>query len=293
MNQKKGSALAEWLFVSLQYLLPQHGLSRIVHWLMRVRTPMVKNLLIRWFVGQYKVDMSEARRRRTDDYACFNDFFTRALNEEARPVAFGTDNLVSPVDGKVSELGGIDDQRILQAKGSSYTVTQLLGGDEDLARQFHGGEFATLYLAPSNYHRIHMPVSGKLKAMTYIPGRLFSVNEATVRGVPALFSRNERVVCSFDTDHGPMVMVLVGAIFVGSIETVWAGEITPGGPDALTRSDYGDDKPIRLVQGEEMGRFNMGSTVILLMPGGKCHWQENLAAGAPICMGQLLATTGE
>ena len=266
MNQKKVSALAEWLFVSLQYLLPQHGLSRIVHWLMRVQTPAVKNLLIRWFIGQYKVEMKEARRRRADDYASFNDFFTRALNEDARPVAFGVNNLVSPVDGKVSELGGINGQRILQAKGSTYSVTQLLGGDEDLARQFHGGEFATLYLAPSNYHRIHMPVSGVLKSMTYIPGRLFSVNEATVRGVPGLFARNERVVCSFDTDHGPMVMVLVGAIFVGSIETVWAGEITPGGPADITHSDYQGEQSVRLVQGEEMGRFNMGSTVILLFP---------------------------
>jgi len=293
MNQKKGSALAEWLFVSLQYLLPQHSLSRIVHWLMRVQTPVVKNLLIRWFVGQYKVELGEARRRRTDDYVSFNDFFTRALAEEARPVAFGAHNLVSPVDGKVSELGDIDGQRILQAKGSSYTVTQLLGGDEDLARQFHGGEFATLYLAPSNYHRIHMPLSGKLKSMTYIPGKLFSVNEATVRGVPGLFARNERVVCTFDTEHGPMVMVLVGALFVGSIETVWAGEITPGGATALTHSDYRNEKPVRLVQGEEMGRFNMGSTVILLMPRGRCHWREKLAAGTLIRMGQLLATTGE
>ncbi len=293
MNQKKVSALAEWLFVSLQYLLPQHGLSRIVHWLMRVQTPAVKNLLIRWFIGQYKVEMKEARRRRADDYASFNDFFTRALNEDARPVAFGVNNLVSPVDGKVSELGGINGQRILQAKGSTYSVTQLLGGDEDLARQFHGGEFATLYLAPSNYHRIHMPVSGVLKSMTYIPGRLFSVNEATVRGVPGLFARNERVVCSFDTDHGPMVMVLVGAIFVGSIETVWAGEITPGGPTDITHSDYQGEQSVRLVQGEEMGRFNMGSTVILLMPRGKCNWRETLAAGTPIRMGQVLASTGE
>lgn len=293
MNQKKGSAVAEWLFVSMQYLLPQHGLSRIVHWLMRVRTPVVKNLLIRWFIGQYKVEMSDAKRRRADDFACFNDFFTRALNEEARPVAFGTHNLASPVDGKISQLGYIDDQRILQAKGSSYTVARLLGGDEDLAKQFYGGEFATLYLTPSDYHRIHMPVSGKLKSMTYIPGRLFSVNEATVRGVPGLFSRNERVVCTFDTEHGPMVMVLVGAIFVGSIETVWAGEITPGGPGEITRSDYEDETPIRLVQGEEMGRFNMGSTVILLMPRGTYQWQKKLAAGTRICMGQLLATAGE
>ena len=293
MNQKKVSALAEWLFVSLQYLLPQHGLARIIHWLMRVQTPAVKNLLIRWFIGQYKVEMKEAKRRRADDYASFNDFFTRALNEDARPVAFGVNNLVSPVDGKISELGDIDGQRILQAKGSTYSVTQLLGGDEDLARQFQGGEFATLYLAPSNYHRIHMPMSGVLKSMTYIPGRLFSVNEATVRGVPGLFARNERVVCSFDTDHGPMVMVLVGAIFVGSIETVWAGEITPGGATDITRSDYQGDQSIRLVQGEEMGRFNMGSTVILLMPQGKCNWRETLTAGTPIRMGQVLASTGE
>jgi phosphatidylserine decarboxylase len=293
MNQKKVSALGEWLFVSLQYLLPQHGLSRIVHWLMRVQTPVFKNLLIRWFIGQFKVEMDDATRRRADDYRSFNDFFTRALNQDARPVAFGVDNLVSPVDGRVSQLGVIDGRRILQAKGNTYTIDQLLGGDDALASQFQGGAFATLYLAPFNYHRIHMPLSGKLKSMTYIPGKLFSVSEATVRGVPGLFARNERVVCAFETDHGPMVMVLVGALFVGSIETVWAGEITPGGPTGITRSDYRGEKSIRLVQGEEMGRFNMGSTVILLMPKGKCKWLATLAAGKPICMGELLASVGE
>jgi phosphatidylserine decarboxylase len=293
MTKEKISAFGEWLFVSMQYLLPQHALSRIIHRVMRIEIPGIKNLLIRWFVGQFKVDLSEAQRTRPEDYASFNDFFTRSLDEDARSVVFGTHNLVSPVDGKVSELGDIHGDRILQAKGTSYTVGELLGGDQELANEFLGGEFATLYLAPANYHRIHMPLTGKLHTMTYIPGKLFSVNEATVRGVPGLFARNERVVCNFETEHGPMVMVLVGAIFVGSIETVWAGEITPGGPDTLTRTSYQTDKPIRLVQGEEMGRFNMGSTVILLMPKGKCDWLDNLQAGSPIQMGELLATIGK
>lgn len=293
MSQKTISAIGEWLFVSLQYLLPQHGLSRIIHRVMRIEIPGIKNMLIRWFVGQFRVDLSEAQRTEPEDYSSFNDFFTRSLDEDARPIAFGARHLVSPVDGTVSELGDIHGDRILQAKGTTYTVSELLGGDRELAREFQGGEFATLYLAPSNYHRIHMPLTGNLQTMTYIPGRLFSVNEATVRGVPGLFARNERVVCTFDTEHGPMVMVLVGAIFVGSIETVWAGEITPGGPDTLTRTHYQGNKPVRLVQGEEMGRFNMGSTVILLMPRGKCDWLDTVQAGSPIQMGQLLATTGK
>jgi phosphatidylserine decarboxylase len=290
MNQRKSAAVLEWLFVSLQYLLPQHTLSRAVHWLMRLELRPLKNSLIRWFVGRYQIDLNEYKGRRADDYKSFNDFFTRALDDDARPIAFGQDKLVSPVDGTVSQMGEIHGQSILQAKGSHYTVAKLLGGDADLAREFEGGEFATLYLAPSNYHRIHMPVSGTLKSMTYIPGRLFSVNEATVRGVPGLFGRNERVVCNFDTEHGPMVMVLVGALFVGSIETVWAGEITPGGPAILTRKDYSGEKRPRLVQGEEMGRFNMGSTVILLMPRKKYTWHRQLAAGRSIRMGQCLAS---
>jgi len=293
MIQKKSSALGEWLFVSMQYLLPQHALSRVIHWVMRIEIPAIKNLLIRWFVGQFKVDLSEAQRTQPEDYSSFNDFFTRSLDDDARSVAFGTHNLASPVDGKVSELGDIHGDRILQAKGTTYTVSELLGGDQELANEFLGGEFATLYLAPSNYHRIHMPLTGNLQTMTYIPGKLFSVNEATVRGVPGLFARNERVVCKFETEHGPMVMVLVGAIFVGSIETVWAGEITPGGPDTLTRTSYQAEQPVRMVQSEEMGRFNMGSTVILLMPKGKCDWLDDLQPGSPIQMGQLLATTGK
>lgn len=290
MNKKRLSALGDWLFVSLQYLLPQHGLSRIVHRLMRVENPVVKNALIRWFVERFKVDLSEAQRTRAEDYRSFNDFFTRRLDDDARPVDGGPDRLTSPVDGRVSELGTLDGRRLLQAKGAHYSVTELLGGDEELAARFEGGEFATLYLAPSNYHRIHMPMDGTLRSMTLVPGKLFSVNEATVREVPRLFARNERVICSFDTARGPLVMVLVGAIFVGSIETVWAGEVTPGGPRELTRHDYQGAAARQLAQGEEMGRFNMGSTVILLLPRGSARWDKDLSAGEPIRMGQCLAT---
>jgi len=276
------------LFAWMQYPLPQHALSRLIHWLMRLQLPAVKNRLIHWFVGQFKVDLSEATLNRAEDFESFNAFFTRALDPEARPVAFGEHNVVSPVDGRISEIGRIDGERLYQAKGHHYSLGALLAGSERLAQAYLDGHFATLYLAPSNYHRIHMPVSGTLREMIYVPGRLFSVNEATVNNVPGLFARNERVICHFETLHGPMAMILVGAIFVGSIETVWAGEITPGRPRRLESSDYGGSRGVRLVQGEEMGRFNMGSTVILLFPDAALQWEGTRRPGTPLEMGQLL-----
>jgi len=276
------------LFAWMQYPLPQHALSRLIHWLMRLQLPAAKNRLIHWFVGQFKVDLSEATLNRAEDFESFNAFFTRALDPEARPVAFGEHNVVSPVDGRISEIGRIDGERLYQAKGHHYSLGALLAGSERLAQAYLDGHFATLYLAPSNYHRIHMPVSGTLREMIYVPGRLFSVNEATVKNVPGLFARNERVICHFETLHGPMAMILVGAIFVGSIETVWAGEITPGRPRRLESSDYGGSRGVRLVQGEEMGRFNMGSTVILLFPGAALQWERTRGPGTPLEMGQLL-----
>ena len=276
------------MFAWMQYLLPQHTLSRVVHWLMRLQLPAVKNRLIHWFVGHFKVDLSDATLTRAEDFESFNAFFTRALDPDARPVAFGEQNVVSPVDGRISEIGSIDGESLYQAKGHHYSLRGLLAGSERLADAYQGGHFATLYLAPSNYHRIHMPVSGTLREMIYVPGRLFSVNEATVNNVPGLFARNERVICHFETLHGPMAMILVGAIFVGSIETVWAGEITPGRERKLQGSDYRGSRGVRLVQGEEMGRFNMGSTVILLFPDSALRWEEARGAGAPLEMGQLL-----
>jgi len=282
------SDFGQRLFAWMQYPLPQHALSRIVHWLMRLQSPLLKNRMIHWFVGQFQVDLSDAQRTRVEDFESFNDFFTRSLDPEARPIAFGEQHIVSPVDGRISEIGRIDGERLFQAKGHYYSLTHLLAGQEDMAGEFRAGHFATLYLAPSNYHRIHMPASGKLTDMMYVPGRLFSVNAATVNNIPGLFARNERVICRFDTLHGPMVMVLVGAIFVGSIETTWAGEITPGHVRRAERTPYRGSSSIRLVQGEEMGRFNMGSTVILLLPDGPLSWQSEMRAGQTLNMGQLL-----
>jgi len=249
------SEFSQKCFAWVQYPLPQHALSRVVHWLMRLQSPLIKNRLIHWFVGQFQVDLSDAQRTSPEQFESFNDFFTRSLDPEARPIAFGEHHLVSPVDGRVSEVGRIDGERLIQAKGHDYSLTQLLAGQQDMAGEFLDGHFATLYLAPSNYHRIHMPASGSLSDMMYVPGRLFSVNAATVNNIPGLFARNERVICRFDTLHGPMVMVLVGAIFVGSIETTWAGEITPGHLRRPERTPFKGSSSIRLVQGEEMGRF--------------------------------------
>ncbi len=282
------------LFVGLQYILPHHAISRVVYAATRVRWPAFKNAFIRVFMRLFRVDMSDAAQTSPTDFEHFNAFFTRALRDGARPLAGGRDDLVCPVDGTVSQAGPIHEGRIFQAKGHRYDLAELVGSDivpESLA----GGSFATLYLAPYNYHRIHMPTAGTLREMRYIPGRLFSVNGATASRVPRLFARNERVVCRFDTALGPMVMVLVGALNVGSIQTVWAGEVAPGRPRrALNRSYPADGAAaIRLGRGEEMGRFNMGSTVIVVLPRDAAHLDAHLTPGRRVRMGEALATPAE
>lgn len=273
------------LFAALQYLTPQRALSRAAGWLAETRIKWIKDPFTRWFVDQYDVDMTEAEEGDCTAYASFNDFFTRALKADARPVVEGEKTIASPADGAVSQLGEIHNGRLFQAKGHDFSLLELVGGDPKTAAQFTGGHFATVYLSPKDYHRVHMPISGTLKSMTYVPGQLFSVNDVTTRTVPRLFSRNERVVCIFDTAAGPMAMILVGAMIVASIETVWAGLVTPHKRRVRT-TDYGDNTPIQLEKGEEIGRFKLGSTVIVLFGADKVHWAESLGAESAVKMGQ-------
>lgn len=279
------------LFVALQYLLPQHLLSRAVHWLARNRTRWVKNALIDNFVVNYRPDLSEAQEPDARKYESFNAFFTRALRPGARPVEPAPDTLVSPVDGVVSQLGRLDGSWLVQAKGLAYTLESLL--DEAAPAWgpvFRGGAFATLYLAPTNYHRVHMPLAGSLQSAWYVPGQLFSVNATTAGAVPGLFARNERVVCVFSEGTLSFAVILVGALFVGSMATVWHGDVTPRAP--RNRAELAlnfTDAPLRQEKGAEMGRFNMGSTVILLLPPGRSEWLAPLAAGSRVRVGQALA----
>ena len=278
------------LFVGMQYLLPQHFLTSIVYSLTRARAQPVKNTLISSFVRHFKPDMSDALQPDPLAYGSFNEFFTRALRDDARPADGDPRALVSPVDGTVSQLGPLDGSRLLQAKDIYYSVESLLGGNGDTAKDFAGGSFATLYLAPYNYHRIHMPLAGTLRAAWYTPGDLFSVNATTAASVAGLFARNERVACLFDGEHFRFAMILVGALFVGSMETVWHGEITPRRPRrGAELHPEPRHAPLALPRGAEMGRFNMGSTVILLLPPGAARWHETLGPGTTIRVGQKLA----
>ncbi len=271
-------------FVWLQHLLPQHALSRLVLRATRVRTPWLKNLLVRGFLRLYSVDMTEAAQSDPLSYGSFNEFFTRSLKADARPIAPDPKAIACPVDGTVSEVGAIEGDRLLQAKGRYYDLGELLAA-RAWAKDFAGGCFATLYLAPYNYHRIHMPLPGRLRETVFVPGRLFSVNAATASLVPRLFARNERVLTLFDTAFGEVAIILVGALNVGSIATVWAGDIAPAAQRAVTTLP---PAAIALDKGEELGRFNMGSTVILLFQRDRCCWHTDLRAGATVRLGQSL-----
>jgi phosphatidylserine decarboxylase len=274
------------LFVWLQYLLPQHGLSRLVLAATRVRAHWFKNGIIRGFLKLYRVDMAEAAQSDPYSYGSFNEFFTRALKPGARPIADGADALVSPVDGRVSEAGILDRDWLLQAKGRRYTLSALLAA-QPWASRFAGGSFATIYLAPFDYHRVHMPLRGELEETVYVPGRLFSVNAVTAQLVPGLFARNERVLTLFDTAFGRFALVLVGALNVGSMATVWAGDITPAARREVTRIP---GPPATLEKGAELGRFNMGSTVILLFEPNRVRWHPQLQAGSVVRLGQSIGT---
>jgi phosphatidylserine decarboxylase len=274
------------LFVGLQHLLPQHALSRLVLKATRVQARGFKNALISGFLRLYRVDMDEAVESDPLRYASFNEFFTRPLKPALRPIDAAADSIVCPVDGTVSECGPIEADRLLQAKGRFYTLSDLLAG-EPWAREFESGQFATIYLAPYNYHRIHMPLAGRLRGTWFVPGRLFSVNRLTADLVPRLFARNERVVTLFDTEAGPMGLVLVGALNVGSMSTVWAQDIAPSPQRRVTRLA---PQAVSLPKGAEMGRFNMGSTVILLFPKDRASWNSALRAGQPVRLGQAIGT---
>lgn len=281
------------LWSAVQYLLPHHLISRGAFHLTRWRTPFTASA-IRWFVRRFDVDLSEAAVSDPTAYATFNAFFTRALKPEARPIAPDPDDWISPCDGRISQIGAIQSGNLLQAKSRDYSVLELLGGDTDLAQEFAQGTFATIYLSPRDYHRVHMPCQGRLRTMIHVPGRLFSVSPATVQQVPNLFARNERVVCVFDTDQGAMALVLVGAINVAAIETVWSGLVTPPSAHEVTRRDYGENTgvTVELMRGQEMGRFNMGSTVIVLAPPDvdfSPDWQPQM----PIRLGQSFRHVGD
>ncbi len=282
---KSSYVALDYLKTLPQYVLPQHLLSRVMHRLMRVRFPVVKNVLIRTAIRLYAIDMQVAAEPNPAAYPDFNGFFTRAMRPGARPITESA-NVACPVDGTLSEIGDINDDRIVQAKGHDFSLLELLGGQEDLFSVFRNGSFVTAYLSPRNYHRVHMPVAGRLRKMIHVPGRLFSVNASTTRLIPNLFSRNERVVCIFETQAGPTAVILVGAIFVGSIETVWAGEVTPPHDRQMNTRRYGGSPA--LSQGQEMGRFNMGSTVIVIFPGKSVTWDHTLRPGATVEMGQAL-----
>ncbi|MCL1038641.1 archaetidylserine decarboxylase [Shewanella submarina] len=254
------------LKVALQYVMPKHLLSRLVGKLAAAEAGALTTNVIKWFIKQYKIDMSEAAQSEPKAYKTFNDFFTRELKAGVRPLCDDEEMIVHPVDGAVSQCGPIEEGRIFQAKGHHFTSLALLGNQEDDAKRFAGGDFATIYLAPKDYHRIHMPIKGTLSKMTYVPGELFSVNPLTAQNVPGLFARNERVVAIFETEIGPMAMVLVGATIVASIETVWAGTVTPPTGKQVFTWDYPTEGPeaITLEKGAEMGRFKLGSTVVML-----------------------------
>ena len=282
------TSLAGRAFVYLQYLLPQHALSRLVLHATRVRAPWFKNALIKGFLKLYEVDMSEAQTVQPLRFASFNEFFTRPLKSTARQVADGADLIVSPVDGTVSECGAIDQNRLLQAKGRTFTLQELLA-DQPWASRFEGGSFCTIYLAPYNYHRIHMPAAGELLSTVYVPGALFSVNATTARHVPRLFARNERVLTLFETAFGKMAVVLVGALNVGSMATVWSGDITPA---ARRRVTLLPSSATSLAKGAELGRFNMGSTVIVLFEAQRAHLLPQIRGGLRIKFGEPLAQSG-
>lgn len=270
-----------------QYLLPQHALSRLMSRLTHSENVAWKNFFIQQIIRHYGVNMDEAREPNIESYRSFNHFFTRELKLGIRPLTSDAKAIACPADGAVSQAGRITGGTIFQAKGKSFSAVDLLGGSPERAAPFQDGEFATIYLSPKDYHRLHMPLTGTLREMVHIPGRLFSVNTATANVVPGLFARNERVAAIFDTDAGPMALVLVGAIFVSSVETVWHGVVTPPTVRSVQTWRYGDDAPVLRI-GEEMGRFNMGSTIIVLFGKDKAQWRDGLTAGAPVRLGEKI-----
>ena len=278
--------MSERLAVALQYALPKRLLTQLAGKLAGLEGGKVTTAVIRWFAKRYGVNMAEAANPDPASYASFNQFFTRPLREGARPIADA--DFVCPVDGAISQFGPIEFDQVFQAKGHFYSTTALVGGDRALAARFESGDFATIYLSPRDYHRIHMPCAGRLTQMIYVPGELFSVNPATARGVPGLFARNERVVCVFEGEFGPFVMVLVGATIVGSMATVWHGVVNPPRRPDIAKRSYAEGEVV-LEKGAEMGRFLLGSTVVLLFPRGTVAFQADWSAARPVRLGEAMA----
>jgi phosphatidylserine decarboxylase len=285
------SILGHRLFVLLQYLVPQHFFSHLTGRIAQCQVHWLKTLLINKFITHYGVDMFAARGETAEDYKNFNDFFTRRLKTHLRPVASEKFEISCPTDGTVGQFGSLDGNTLVQAKGHYYRLYELLGGNTERALPFYNGEFATIYLSPRDYHRVHMPLAGTLREMVYIPGKLFSVNNVTTTAVPRLFARNERVICRFDTDHGPMTIVLVGAMIVSSIHTVWHGSVAPDGKKIQTFTYNGAGAAtVRLQKGEELGHFRLGSTVIVLFGANQMQWDAALTTGKNVKFGEVIGS---
>ena len=276
--------------VAFQYIMPQLYLTQLAGWFAQQKWGAVTHFVIKAFAKKYNVDMSEAKKENFSDYESFNQFFIRELKDDARKINENPTALCLPADGRVSQIGHIDDERLLQAKGHFFSLSDLLADDEELVNTFKNGEFATIYLSPRDYHRVHMPCDATLRKMIYVPGDLFSVNPFLAEHVPNLFARNERVICVFDTAFGPMVQILVGATITASMSTVWAGVINPPRTGEVKVWTYQGDNTIKLTQGQEMGAFQLGSTVINLFPANSVTLAEHLEVDVPVRMGEILAT---
>lgn len=274
------------LNVLTQYLVPQHALTSLAGWLSNSRWQWLKNWEINYFIHRYNVNVEEAQLTKISDYPTFNSFFTRKLKLELRPIVAAPDAIASPADGCISQIGKINDDLLFQAKGSHFKLRDLLGGNDNLTQSFVNGNFATIYLSPKDYHRVHMPMTGTLRETTFIPGNLFSVNQKTVQNVPELFALNERLVCIFTTACGPMAVIFVGAMLVGSIKTVWGAM-----PHQKITTENLSNRNITLQRGEELGHFEMGSTVILLFPSDKINWNPDLKETSSLKMGEFLGKT--
>ena len=276
--------------VAFQYIMPQLYLTQLAGWFAQQKWGAVTHFVIKVFAKKYNVDMSEAKKENFSDYESFNQFFIRELKDDARKINENPTALCLPADGRVSQIGHIDDDRLLQAKGHFFSLSDLLAGDEELVHTFKNGEFATIYLSPRDYHRVHMPCDATLRKMIYVPGDLFSVNPFLAEHVPNLFARNERVICVFDTAFGPMAQILVGATITASMSTVWAGVINPPRTGEVKVWTYQGDNAIKLTKGQEMGAFQLGSTVINLFPANSVTLAEHLEVDVPVRMGEILAT---
>lgn len=275
------------IFLASQYLVPQHALSRFAGWLANSRRIWLKNYLIRGFLNKYPVNLQEAVNEDINAYHSYNDFFTRPLKSHLRPIAIDENTIVSPADGTIAQIGDINKNLLIQAKNFDFDLQSLLGGDADLADKFHDGKFTTIYLAPHNYHRVHSPLAGKLIKTIYIPGKLFSVNQTTADYIPQLYSRNERLVCLFETAAGLMAVIFVGAMIVGNIKTVWSHECASY--QKVTTKDFSDeDKHTTFAKGDEIGHFQLGSTVILLFGHKRIEWSENMNNGQLVQFGEAI-----